>query len=283
MPRRTRRGGGRRGLGLRRLGLLRRPPEHAVALGSALHDVRVMQQPIEERAGRRRVAQELAPLVDRPVRGEDRAAALVAAHDDLEQVLRGGLGQLPQAQVIDDEQRHALEAPQEVLALAVERRVGEFLEQDVRFAVEDLEAGEDHGAADSLHQVALARARRAEEERVLGLRQEAPGRQLEDQRAVELLVEVEVEAVERAILVAEAGGLRAPLDQSVGAPLELVTDQRREEVQRRQAAGLRLEDAHLQALRHPGQFQLLQGSRRLDQVHRGSFLWSVAARARGTA
>src|SRR5580765_2565930 len=54
----------------------------APALGSALEDVSVVQQTIEQRADRGVVAELLAPVVDRPVGGHDRAGLLVAPHDD---------------------------------------------------------------------------------------------------------------------------------------------------------------------------------------------------------
>ncbi len=79
----------------------------------------------------------------------------------------------------------------------------------MRLAVEDAVALLDRGVADRLREVALAGAGRAEEERVLVLRDEARGRELEDERAVQLLVEVEVEGVERLGGIAKAR-LRAP-------------------------------------------------------------------------
>ena len=60
-----------------------------------------------------------------------------------------------------------------VLARAVERGVGDLLEERVRLAVEDAVALLDGGAADRLGEVALAGAGRAEEEHVLALRDEA--------------------------------------------------------------------------------------------------------------
>ena len=54
----------------------------------------------------------------------------------------------------------------------------------------------DDGEADRLGEVALAGAGRPEEERVLVLGDEAAGGELEDEAAVHLLVEVEVEGVE---------------------------------------------------------------------------------------
>ena len=60
-----------------------------------------------------------------------------------------------------------------VLARAVERGVGELLDERVRLAVDDAVALLDGGAADGLGEVALAGAGRAEEERVLALADEA--------------------------------------------------------------------------------------------------------------
>ena len=79
-----------------------------------------------------------------------------------------------------------------------------------RFAVEDAVALLDCGAADGLGNVALARTGRAEKQSVFALGDEAGGGELEDERAVDFLVEGEVEAVEGAVGVAESGLLVAP-------------------------------------------------------------------------
>ena len=84
-----------------------------------------------------------------------------------------------------------------VLAGAVERaRRRAPRASDVGLAVEDAVALLDARAADGLGEMALAGAGRAEEERVLVLGDEAAGGELEDEAAVHLLVEVEVEGVE---------------------------------------------------------------------------------------
>jgi len=51
-------------------------------------DVRVVEQPIEHGGDRRGVAEELAPVLHGPVRGEQRGGALVTAHDDFESPAR---------------------------------------------------------------------------------------------------------------------------------------------------------------------------------------------------
>jgi hypothetical protein len=55
--------------------------------GDVEHDAAV-QQPVEQRGGDGRVAQDVAPAGDRPVGGDDGAGLAVALGDDLEQ--RGG-------------------------------------------------------------------------------------------------------------------------------------------------------------------------------------------------
>ena len=76
----------------------------APAARAALQHVRVMEQAIEQRRDGGGVAEQLPPVFDRSVRGEDRGGPLVAAHDQLEQVLGRGVGQLAHAEVVDDEQ-----------------------------------------------------------------------------------------------------------------------------------------------------------------------------------
>ena len=118
----------------------------------------------------------------------------------------------------------------------------------------------DGGVADGLGEVALAGAGRAEEERVLVVRDEVAGGELEDEAAVELAVEVEVEGVEGLADVAEAGALHAPLEEPVLAPLQLVLHERGDEVERRPVVGLGLHDAGFEGGGHARDAQLAQGS-----------------------
>ena len=133
-----------------------------------------MEQPVEHGGDGGGVAEELAPVVDRTVRGQEGAGALVAAHDQLEQVLGGGVGQLAHAEVVDDEQGHRRTASA-MYSLRVPSRVASAISsmQGVGLAIEHAIALQDGGAADGLGEVALAGAGRAEEERVLALLDEA--------------------------------------------------------------------------------------------------------------
>ena len=85
-----------------------------------------MEQAVKHGGDGRGIAEEPAPVVDGPVRGDHRAGPFVAAHDEFEQVLGGAGGELAHAQVF------AAELCQVLLAAAVEGGVGELLEQGVR-------------------------------------------------------------------------------------------------------------------------------------------------------
>ena len=83
----------------------------------------MVEQAIEHRRDRGGVAEQPPPIVDGPVRGEECARALVAAHDQLEQILGRGGGELAHAEVVEDEQGHAGHLGEIVLARAVDRLV----------------------------------------------------------------------------------------------------------------------------------------------------------------
>ena len=129
---------------------------------------------------------------------------LVAAHDQFEQVLGGGVRQLAHAEVVDDEQGYAGQFGEVVLAGVGERGLCELFKESVRFAVDDAVALLDGGPADGLGEVALTGSGRTEQEGVLALGDEACGGELVDECAVDVLVEGEIEAVERAVGVTEA-------------------------------------------------------------------------------
>src|SRR2546429_7107655 len=91
---------------------------HAPAARPAAEDVGVVEEAIEERADGGDIAEELAPVLDRPVRAEQCADPLVPALDELEEVLSRGGRELPHAQVIDDDERDGRELGHPLAAVA---------------------------------------------------------------------------------------------------------------------------------------------------------------------
>src|SRR5439155_17929164 len=160
-----------------------------------------------------------------------------------------------------------------------ERGVGDLLDEGMGLAVSDGISLLDGGTADGLGEMALTRPRWSEEEHVLALADEARGGQLVDQGAAHLLVEIEVETVEGAVRIAEAGLLGAALEESVLSAQELVGDEGRDEVDGRRLFGLGLAKARVQDVGHAGEPELAQRVIEFDEVHVGSpVLWSMRSR-----
>src|SRR6266542_41983 len=93
---------------------------HPVAVPPDVHDVAVVDQPIDERAGHDVVAEDLAPFVEALVGGEDRGAGFVAPAHELEEMHGAGAADWEVADLVDHEQAwedERLEALQEVPGL----------------------------------------------------------------------------------------------------------------------------------------------------------------------
>ena len=101
--------------------------------------------------------------------------------------------------------------------------------------------------------------RRTEKQSVFALGDEAGGGELEDERAVDFLVEGEVEAVEGAVGVAESGLLVAPGEEAVLTALELVGDERGDEVDGGHLLDLGLLQARVEDIGHAGEAELAEG------------------------
>jgi len=98
----------------------------------------------------------------------------------------------------------------------------------------------DGGLADGLRQVTLAGAGWAEKQGIFVARDEGASAQIEDQAAIHLLVESEVEVVEGLLGVAELGLLFPPLQQALATQGKFVGDQARQQVDGGERFGLGL-------------------------------------------
>jgi len=98
------------------------------------------------------------------------------------------------------------------------------------------------------------------------LRDPTGGRELEDEGAVHLLVEVEVEGVEALADVAEARRLHAALEEPILPPDQLVLDEPGEDIDGGQLLGLRFEQARLEPRGDTGAAELPEGALQFDDV-----------------
>jgi len=239
----------------------------APAARPASEHVRVVEQPVEQRGHRGGVAEQLAPVVDGPIRGQDRRRAFVAPHDQFEQIFCGRGRELPHPQIIDDQQRDGAEGGEDVLARAIERGVGQLLEEQMGLAVQHAMALLDRRLAERLRQVTFPRAGGADQQNIFTLGDETTGGEFEEQRAVHLLVEGEVKRVERAGGIAEARLDATSFEQPILSPLQLVVDEHRDQVERREPLGLGVAQPRLEHVGHAGEAERAERAVEFSEVH----------------
>ena len=104
-----------------------------------------------------------------------------------------------------------------LFALAVERGISQFLQQYVCLAIENAVTLLDNGVSDGLRDVALAASWRTEEQGVLASADPCRRGQVEDQGAVHLGIEREVEIVQAPVVVAELRLLVPAIEQPLTA------------------------------------------------------------------
>lgn len=124
--------------------------------------------------------------------------------------------------IIDDQQRHRGEQFHVFFAVAVERGVGQFFQQDVRFAIEHAVSLQDDSMPDGLSKMTFPCARRSFKEAVLAPFHPTGGCQIEDEIAVHLRVELEIQVVQPLVGTAEAGLFLAALQHPLTAAGDFV-------------------------------------------------------------
>jgi hypothetical protein len=149
----------------------------AVAGAQQLDDFGVMEEAVEQDAGGDIVAEHCPEVLDGAFAGKDGGAGLVAAGEDLQQVLSGGGWQGATAEVVEDKQVDGGKACDELLASARGGGLGEV----EGGAVADGVAGLDGAHANAHADVRLAEAGRTEDESAAVLGDEAQGREVEDE------------------------------------------------------------------------------------------------------
>ena len=115
-------------------------------------------------------------------------------------------------EVVDDKQRDGGHGFHILFARAIGDRVGEFIKQNVRFAIQHFVALLDGALPDGLRQVAFAGSAGAEKQRVFSLVDECRGGQIKHQTAIHFRVEGKVEVIESPVGVAKGGLFTAALE-----------------------------------------------------------------------
>ena len=84
-----------------------------------------MQETIEHGANGGNIAEQRAPVFGGTIRSEQRVEALVAARNDFEYILGGGVREFAHFGVVDDEQRHGRDLFYVLLTRAVGDQAGD--------------------------------------------------------------------------------------------------------------------------------------------------------------
>src|ERR1700730_6912252 len=119
----------------------------------------MMKEAIEHGGNGSAIAEKFAPVVHRSIRSQQSASALIAPHYDFQQVLRGGHGQLPHTEVVDNQKRYGNEQFHGFFAGSIDDGFGQVIEQFVGFAIEDTITLLDSGLSDGLGEMTFACAR----------------------------------------------------------------------------------------------------------------------------
>ena len=90
------------------------------------------------------------------------------------------------------------------------------------------------------------------------------------ERAIHLLVEIEIEGVERAIGIAKARLFVPALEQAVLPAQQFVGDERRHEIDRRELLGLGVAQAGFEDGRHAREAEFPERAIEFDEIHSGS-------------
>ena len=180
----------------------------AVALAFEGDLVGVVGEAIDGALGEDRIIEERDPLVDRPVRGNDRRGATVALEDDFVEVARLLGIEAAQREVVDDEDVGSEEAAEHPLGGVIGAGLVEVLEEVVGAQEEDVAAGAAGGVSQRAGEKRFPDADGAEEDGVLMALEEAETEEVADAIAIKGNGGVPVEAFQ-VLLLLESGAVES--------------------------------------------------------------------------
>jgi len=122
----------------------------------------MVEQAVEHCGNRGNIAEQLAPVVYWTIGSQQGTGTLVSTHDDLKEILGGGVGQLAHSKVVNDEEGSGCERLHKFFASVLDDGVGEVFEEHVGFAVDDAIALLNGSLPNGLGEVTFACAAGAE-------------------------------------------------------------------------------------------------------------------------
>ena len=169
----------------------------AVGVAGEGEDLGVVDEAVDHGCGDDVVGEGLAPAAEGQVRGDHDRAVFVAGGDELEEQVRGVLVERDVADLVDDDQLVAADLLQLGLEASGLVGVGEAGDPVAGGVEQHRVAGVGGFDAEPDRQVGLPEPGRAEQDHVLGLRDERAGRQVRQHVAAQRGQVVEVEVLQR--------------------------------------------------------------------------------------
>ena len=123
-----------------------------------------MHQPVEQRRNKNHIPEQRCPVFDRTIGGDDGGELLVPTHQHVGKLLPGVRGQAAQEQIVDDEDLGGLQVSAVFLQFTELTGQVYFLDECVRFAIQDFVPALDAEQRKCLRRMALARAGRTDQE-----------------------------------------------------------------------------------------------------------------------
>ena len=169
------------------------PVLEAPAFVAGLDDLAMVGEPVEQRGGHLRVAEDGRPLTERQVGRDDDRGAFVELADQVEQELTAGLGEREIAKLVQDQE---VEAGDQVRGAALPFSAGFCVE--LVDEVDDVEepapaAVSDTGARDADREMGLASPGSADQHEIALMIEEVSGGEVVDQGLIDLCgLEVEL-------------------------------------------------------------------------------------------
>ena len=165
--------------------LLRRvvEPSHRSALEG--YAVRVVEQSVEDGVAEGGIADDIVPVFDGDLAGEERAAAGVAVVEDLEEVVSSLAGERSEPPVVEDEEPRPGEPLDELGIRPVAAGEGEFVKQAGDAVVARRDAGAAGLVAQRARQVGLSRSGGPADEHGLAVADPLSGGEAQDEGAVQ--------------------------------------------------------------------------------------------------
>ena len=155
--------------------------------------MRVVEQSVEDGVGEGGIADDIVPVLDGHLAGQQRAAAGVAVVEDLEEVVPALSRERSEPPVVEDEEPRPGEPLDDLGIRPVAAGEGEFVEEAGDAVVARRDAGAAGLVAQRARQVGFSRSRGTADEHGLAVPDPLPGGEAQDERAVQSAWGLEVD------------------------------------------------------------------------------------------